>query len=93
MKKIIYFRLFQHAPFDGVVEINSMRLAVEHIQESGGEWKVLYIIIQPLTYRGFIRRRGIFSEITLNINLIPWAFPFTTGEPGIRGMIYMDLNY
>lgn len=32
--------MFQHTPFDGVVEINSIILAIKYLKEKGGEWKV-----------------------------------------------------
>ena len=32
--------MFQHTPFDGVVKINSIILAIKYLKEKGGEWKV-----------------------------------------------------
>ena len=32
--------LFQHAPFDGVVEIDAIILALKYLYEKGGEWQV-----------------------------------------------------
>ena len=38
--------MFQHTPFDGVVEINSVLLAAYYLEEQGGEWKVEIIMWQ-----------------------------------------------
>lgn len=32
--------MFQHTPFDGVVKMNSIILAIKYLKEKGGEWKV-----------------------------------------------------
>ena len=39
----ILFVLFQHAPFDAIVEINAISLACSHLIDNGGEWKVCLV--------------------------------------------------